>query len=395
MDTLDCIVVGAGASGLVSAARMARAGRQVLVLEASQRVGGCIQTWRPREDFWLELGAHTAYNSYGPLLEALADRGRLGELLPREKLGYRFYLGDGHLQSPIRRLGFLEAAMSLPLGLGKAKEGRTVAEWFAGLLGKGNYRRLLAPAFAAVLSQPPDNFPAEWLFRRKPRMQEVPRKFTFPGGLQGLLEAIAQDAPFQLRTGAMVQAIARAPQGFRLRTAEGELVCRQLILAVPVDAAAVLLEEAYPEVSRILQSFPMASSEALGVVVAAEDTRIDKVAGLIGDEQDFWSVVSRDPVPHATYRGFTFHFRPGRLSREAKLERAASVLGVPRAALVHVAETINRLPAPGVEHPRRVAEVDALLAREPLALVGNYCNGLSIGDCAERAARETDRLLKS
>lgn len=70
MDTFDCIVVGAGASGLVAAARMARAGRQVLVLEAAQRVGGCIHSWRPHEDFWLELGAHTAYNSYGPLLEA-------------------------------------------------------------------------------------------------------------------------------------------------------------------------------------------------------------------------------------------------------------------------------------------------------------------------------------
>jgi hypothetical protein len=33
------------------------------------------------------------------------------------------------------------------------------------------------------------------------------------------------------------------------------------------------------------------------------------------------------------------------------------------------------------------------LAREPLALVGNYLNGLSIGDCAERAATETARLL--
>ncbi|MCP5276791.1 MAG: FAD-dependent oxidoreductase [Thiobacillus sp.] len=399
MDTFDCIVVGAGASGLVAAARMARAGRQVLVLEAAQRVGGCIHSWRPHEDFWLELGAHTAYNSYGPLLEALADRGRLGELLQREKLGYSFFLPDGHLQSPIRRLSFLEAALRLPLGLGRglggSKAGRTVAEWFGGLLGKRNYRRLLAPAFAAVLSQPADSFPAEWLFRRKPRMKEAPRKFTFAGGLQGLLEAIAKDAPFQLRANVLVQGISRDLQGFRLRTADGELACRQLILAVPVDTAAALLDEAYPEVSRILQSFPMSSSEALGVVLAAEATRIDKVAGLIGDDDDFWSVVTRDPVPHASLRGFTFHFRPGRLNREEKIERAATVLGVPRAAFVHVAETVNRLPAPWVEHPRRAAEVDALLAREPLALVGNYLNGLSIGDCAERAALETDRLLKA
>jgi protoporphyrinogen oxidase len=393
MNSYDCIVIGAGTSGLVAASRMARAGRKTLVLEAAQRLGGCIQSWRPQDDFWLELGAHTAYNSYGPLLEALAERGRLGELLQREKLGYSFYLPDGHLQSPIKRLNFLEAAFSLPFGLGRPKAGRTVAEWFGGLLGKRNYRRLLAPAFAAVLSQPADSFPAEWLFRRKPRMKAAPRKFTFSGGLQGLLEALAENAPFQVRTGVPVQGIGRDPDGFRLKIGEEELACRELVLAVPVDAAALLLDAAYPNVARILQSFPMSSSEALGVVLAADATHLEPVAGLIGAEDDFWSVVTRDPLPHAAYRGFTFHFRPGRLSREEKIERAATVLGVPKAAFLHVAEAVNRLPAPGVEHPRRAAEVDALLAREPLALVGNYLNGLSIGDCAERAATETDRLL--
>jgi len=394
MNAYDCIVVGAGASGLIAASRMGRAGKKTLVLEAAQRLGGCIQSWRPEGDFWLELGAHTAYNSYGPLLEALADRGRLGELLRREKLGYSFYLQDGSLQSPIKRLSFLEAALSLPVGLGRAKAGRTVGEWFGALLGKRNYRRLLAPAFAAVLSQPADSFPAEWLFRRKPRMKEAPRKFTFAGGLEGLLEAIAEKAPFELRTGMPVQAIARDGAGFRLTLEAETLTCRQLILAVPVDAAAQLLAECYPDVARILQSFPMSRSEALAVVLAADAPHIPPVAGLIGDDDEFWSVVTRDPVPHATYRGFTFHFKPGRLTREQKIERAATVLGVPKAAFVHVAEAVNRLPAPGVEHPRRAAEVDALLARQPLGLVGNYLNGLSIGDCAERAAQETDRLLK-
>jgi hypothetical protein len=117
------------------------------------------------------------------------------------------------------------------------------------------------------------------------------------------------------------------------------------------------------------------------------------VAGLIGADDDFWSVVSRDPVPHPSLRGFTFHFRAGRLACEGKMARAAQVLGVSTADFLHVHTASNRLPAPGVEHPRRVAEIDALLVREPLALVGNYLNGLSIGDCAERAVSETDRLL--
>jgi protoporphyrinogen/coproporphyrinogen III oxidase len=394
METYDCIVVGGGASGLVSASRLARPGRRVLLLEAADRLGGCIHSWRPQADFWLELGAHTAYNSYAPLLEALAERGRLGDLLVREKLGYRFFEQDGSTASPMRRLSFLEAAFSIPFGIGKAKAGRSVAEWFGGLLGKGNYRRLLAPAFAAVLSQPADAFPAEWLFRRKPRMQAAPRKYSFPGGLQGLLEVLAEGAPFAVRIGLPVRGVARTGSGFALDVDGESLACRQLVLAVPVDAAASLLADSYPDVARTLAAFPMSSSEALGVVLAADKTKLPAVAGLIGADDDFFSVVSRDPVPHAGLRGFTFHFRPGRLDRDAKIARAAQVLGAVPADFIHVRETLNRLPAPGVEHPRRVAEIDARLAGEPLALVGNYLNGLSIGDCAERAAKETERLLK-
>jgi hypothetical protein len=310
-------------------------------------------------------------------------------------LGYRFVGPFGALQSPLKFLNFFQAAISLPFGIGKAKPGHSVEEWFGGLLGRSNYRRLLAPAFAAVLSQPADAFPAEWLFRRKPRMQAAPRKYSFPGGLQSLLEALVEGAAFEVRCETAVLAVARIDSGYEVQTAAGVMRCRQLILAAPVDAVAVLLASAHPDVARDLQSFPMSSSEALGVVLPAGKSPLPAVAGLIAesDGDDFWSVVTRDPIPHDTLRGFTFHFRPGRLSREAKLARIAAVLNVELSDFLYVRETINRLPAPGVEHPKRMAAIDVILAREPLALVGNYLNGLSIGDCAERAAHETDRLL--
>ncbi len=42
--SLDALVIGAGINGLVAAARLALAGRRVLVVERADRVGGCVQS---------------------------------------------------------------------------------------------------------------------------------------------------------------------------------------------------------------------------------------------------------------------------------------------------------------------------------------------------------------
>ena len=42
-------------------------GLKVLVIEKSKSLGGSFTT-EHSEDFWLEMGAHTMYNSYGKLI---------------------------------------------------------------------------------------------------------------------------------------------------------------------------------------------------------------------------------------------------------------------------------------------------------------------------------------
>ena len=61
-------------------------------------------------------------------------------------------------------------------------------------------------------------------------------------------------------------------------------------------------------------------------------------------------MVSRDTVPDAHWRGFTFHFRPGvGLGEEQKLERITQVLGIDRALLEsgNVVSKLNQLPRCG------------------------------------------------
>src|SRR5258706_14748330 len=57
---LDVIIVGAGVNGLVTAAFLAKAGLKTLVLERSDRVGGCARTSELAPGFRCPTLAHAA-----------------------------------------------------------------------------------------------------------------------------------------------------------------------------------------------------------------------------------------------------------------------------------------------------------------------------------------------
>ena len=73
----DAVVVGAGAAGLMCARELARAGRSVLVLEASHRVGGRVLTlFETHAGVPIELGAEFVHGD-APVTTRLLDEARL------------------------------------------------------------------------------------------------------------------------------------------------------------------------------------------------------------------------------------------------------------------------------------------------------------------------------
>ncbi len=383
----DLVVVGGGVAGVTAAARAARTGARVLLLEASDRLGGCVHTWQPEPDFWLELGAHTAYNSYGALLDLSA-----ADLMPRGKVGYRF-IEDGRTRSPFSRLKFMQALTHMPGGLRQDKAGRSVAEYYAGLFGPDNWSRLLAPAFAAVLSQPAGDYPADWLFRRKPRVKSAPRKFTHRDGLQAWLAAIAARPGIELRLNCRVDAVTPTPDGVELRCAGETWSARRAVLALPPAPAGALLAPWLGRVGERLAATPSAPCDSLAVVVEAQRVRLPPLAGLIGDTDAYYSAVSRDYLPHPRWRGFTFHFKPDRLDAAARRRRVAEVLGCQESDFAHLTEKRNALPALTTASVALAAELEATLAPYPVRVVGNYLNGLSLGDTAQHAVARIDAWL--
>ena len=85
----DHIVIGAGISGLGAAHFSARRGLSTLVLEASDRIGGCLNShhFDALGGFWTEAGGHTCFNSYGTLLSIMDDLGLTAQVQPKLKVG--------------------------------------------------------------------------------------------------------------------------------------------------------------------------------------------------------------------------------------------------------------------------------------------------------------------
>lgn len=392
----DHIVIGAGISGLGLSHRSARAGIATLVLERSARVGGCMnsRTFPGCGDFWTEAGSHTCFNSYGHLLDTLGDLGLTARLTPKAKLRYALWR-DGERKSIFSALHPLELALSLPRLFTSKQEGRSVADYYGAGLGRGNYRDLFGPAFRAVICQEADDFPADLLFRRKPRRKEVMRRFTLPGGLSEIPRALAAQAGLAVRTGAQVAGVHRDGAGFRVAMSDGdELACDRLSLAVPPDAAAGLLPKGLEDLRSALLRIAMAEVESVALCVEARHLEhLPPLAGLIAVDDAFYSMVSRDYLVDPDYRGFAFHFRPGALGPQAQVERICKVLGIGEDRVGGIARVTNRLPALRAGHQELVRRIDGWLASGRLGITGNWFLGISIEDCLTRSHREFERLF--
>ncbi|MCU7809977.1 MAG: FAD-dependent oxidoreductase [Candidatus Thiodiazotropha sp. (ex Notomyrtea botanica)] len=392
--SVDLLIVGAGISGLGMARMAKRQGLSPLVFEASSHIGGAIHTHHfdtPDGPFWAELGGHTCYNSYGNLLELLEETGQLNTLQAKEKLRYKIQIGD-QLESIPSQLNFLELLGVLPRLWMSQKAGRSVRDYYGRIIGRRNYAKVLGPALDAVVCQPASDFPADALFRKKPRRKEVLRSYTGPMGLQSFVAGIAAD--LEIRTQTPVKTIEKGDVGYRVSLQDGsQIEAARVALAVAPDVAADLVRDLMPSIASRLDEIEMAEIESHAVLVRAGDTHLPEVAGIIGHEDDFFSVVSRDLVSHPGYRAFTFHFRPGRLSEEARLTRICEVLGVDYSAIISSVSLNNRLPALRLGHAERIAWVDRQLQDLPLGLTGNWFQGVSIEDSLVRTSEEFNRLM--
>lgn len=392
-EAADIVVLGAGVSGLTFAHHLARAGRRVLVLESAAQVGGCVHSERQPDDFWFEMGAHTLYNSYGSLLGIIDDLGLRDRMQKRSKAPFRLLVA-GKVRSIPSQLSMGELFVSAWHAFSERRQGQSVADYYGKLVGKHNYRKVISPLLSGVPLQPVDGFPAEMLFKKRARRKDTPRSYTFLGGLRTLIDGMAQQPGVTVQTSAQVTALARSEGGFALRLRDGEsLSARHVALALPPSQAATLLAEAAPALASALKRVRTAAVESVGVVVEAAALALPRLMGLVPIDDCFFSVVTRDVVPHPSLRALTFHFHAG-IPLEQRIDRICAVTHLDRDKFKCLVTHAVSLPALALGHADVTREIDQNLPDSGLFITGNYFGGLAIEDCSSRSKNEAQRFLR-
>ncbi len=401
----DLIVVGSGISGLSFAFFAQQRGLKPLILEQSQRIGGSIYSYQfeQLDNFFLELGAHSCFNSYQYLLNIIEKLGLLPQLIKRQNASFKLFKSQQLVSIP-SQLRFFELAFSLPHLLFESKTDKSVKDYYQKVIGQRNYDAVFSHAFNAVICQSADNFPADALFRKRQRRRDVVKSFSFAMGIQTIIEELArylkQQTGLAIQTQQTLCRVLYQNELFYVKTNDGnEYVARHLAIATPVNSAATLLDESFPTIAQLLRLIEVAPIESLGVVVEQQKlAHLPPLGGIIGINAPFYSAVSRDPVLLNTatarqYRGFTFHFKPAQLSLELKQQVAAQALGIRPADFSSTIHQFNQLPALKVGHEGLITKLDNLLNQSRLAIIGNYLTGVAIEDCVTRSWEQSCRLF--
>ena len=395
MKKYDVIVIGGGISGLSFAHHASRAKKKVLILEKEKEVGGSFATTqREADDFWIELSAHTCYNSYRSLIEVMEQCKIINDITARAKAPFKLYTKNG-IKSFTSQINFFELLTSVPRLFGSKKDGQTVKSYYGNIVGRKNFEKVFSALFSAVPSQNADDFPANALFKKRERRKDIIKHYTMKMGLQSICQAIVDANDFDLECESVLHSLEKRESRFIVKTNSDTFETENLAICTSLPAAQKITESVAPEISALLSKLIFQSIESVGIVVKKDDVSLKPFAGLVPTDDQFYSAVSRDVIPHNELRGFTFHFKPDSLTLEQKIGKICEVLGIEESQILEHHEKLNIVPSLRLGHYELMDGVDQKLMGSQVYISGNYFAGLSIEDCVSRSKAEVDRMLQA
>jgi oxygen-dependent protoporphyrinogen oxidase len=448
MSDLDVVVVGGGISGLTAAFRLSRGGLRVAVLEAAERVGGAIETFS--DGTWrFEMGPNTVLENDESVGRLIRDAGLAeAKIVATPKARKRYLYKGGKLVPLPGGPGGLLFTPLFPLGaklrllrepwIGRPPDGteESIGQFVRRRLGTAFLDYAAGPFVSGVYAGDPERLSVRWavpkihslerehgsLIRgalsRRPERRKGPAPggamISFQEGLAELPRRLAREIG-DVRTGTAARGIVRTAGGFRVETPTGPVEAARVVLAVPADAAARLLDEATEGASRLFAEIPYAAVAVVSLGWRREDVGhpLDgfgflaprkeglRVLGCLFPSEIF---PGRAPAGHVALAAFG----GGRTDPDfagwdderivstvlSELRGPLSLRGEPAFRLVR--RWPRAIPQYEVGHGRfveRAREIETLLPG--LHLAGSFVGGVSVPDCIRNGTAVAEAMLEA
>lgn len=451
MEHTEVLVIGGGLSGLAVAWWLGRAGIAVEVWERHQEPGGLIAT-RRINGYAAERAASLMVN-FNPAVTLLLEQTGLA----RKKIAVapgaaRYVVREGALvRVPMRLSGLLFGSLWsmrgrlrllaepwIPRG---GHDDETVGAFVTRRLGREALEKAFEPFLACTFAADPERVNARAVLPRltalearhgslalgilarkfrRPGTAPALETFSFRGGMEALVQALASAPGVYCRAEHTALCIERKGQGWHAvcRSPRGErsVHAHQLVLSVPAPEAATLLDPvdtALAEMVRGVEYAPLAvvhlglDRSAVAHPLGGMGFLVPRAEGreLVGCQWVSSLFPERAPPGKVLLSAYLGGARAPEVLQwddqriiAATLYALKPLLGLTAAPeMVHLERHPRALPLYYGAYQKRVRAIGDRLLRLPgLHLVGNYLGGLSTRDriiCAQAAARRVQALL--
>ncbi|MBO0861428.1 MAG: protoporphyrinogen oxidase [Chloracidobacterium sp.] len=444
----DSVIIGAGISGLVTAHRLKKIGRDLLLIESGDRVGGVIQS-REVEGFLIESGPNSLRGSH-EFLDLVEELNLTGELITADPRAPAYIYVDGRLQAaPMSPPALVKtklisnrAKLRLlrePFVKARLEGGEeSIASFVRRRLGGEVLERMVAPFLSGVYAGDPEELSVQACFpklaefeveaggvlrgalraaRRSRKRASRPKRSlrpyrlcSFRRGLSALPEALSGSLGDRLLTGARIIDI-KSTGGFEIKFEHrGEIKTinsQTLVISTPAYVTGRLLGAAAPEIAELVAEIPYVSIASVPLAYRAEQMarKLDGFGFLAPRDEglrtlgSIWNsslFAERAPdgwVCLTNFIGGATDPEAVKLGDEElirivhnDLNKVLGLSGEPRHLPITRYE--RAIPQYTLGHASRVERIEAALRGVPgLYVAGNYLRGISLGDCIKQAER--------